>query len=309
MMIIDTLFEAVKEKGHVCVGLDTDFGYIPHPFACHYDSVAEAVFAFNREIIEATIDVAACYKVQIAYYEALGIEGLRAYKQTLAFLRERGAIVIADVKRGDIAKTAEMYAQAHFTGDFECNFMTINPYMGLDSLTPYLPYLKNHNKGLFVLVRTSNEGAKDIENLFIDTGNREHVPAKDAGILPAPREKVYQRVGHLIQKMGAPFTGTCGYSSVGGVMGCTHAEEAIETRELLNSTFFLIPGYGAQGGTAQDIALYLKNGNGGVVNASRSILLAYKKIENGEIHFAEAAREETTRMRDNIRNAIRVSSF
>lgn len=285
-MIIDKLFEKVAQNGHVCVGLDTDYGYLPPEFAQRYPEIEEGIFQFNKAIVEATLDVAACYKVQIAYYESYGMAGLRAYQRTLALLREKNAVAIADIKRGDIAKTAEMYAKAHFTGDFEADFVTLSPYMGMDSLTPYLPYVQNHNKGIFVLIRTSNEGAKDIE--YLPTGNR----------------RVYHVVGERINEIGRDYLGACGYSGIGGVMGCTHADEAAEIRHILASTFFLIPGYGAQGGKAEDIAKYLHNGNGGVVNSSRGILLAYRKQPNGEQHFADCARSEAIRMRDDILNAI-----
>ncbi|MDX9891709.1 MAG: orotidine-5'-phosphate decarboxylase [Bacteroidales bacterium] len=285
-MIIDQLFQNVADKGHVCVGLDTDLDYLPKQFLAKYSHISDALFQFNKEIIDATVDVAACFKVQIAYYEAYGLQGMEAYQKTLAYLRQKKTLTIADVKRGDIAKTAEMYAKAHFSGDFEADFLTLNPYMGLDTVTPFLPYVQNEQKGLFVLIRTSNEGAKDIEYLPIDHNQR-----------------VYNVVGEKINQLGKEFTGSCGFSSIGGVMGCTHADEAKAVRESLDSTFFLIPGYGAQGGKAEDIALYLKNGNGGVVNASRSILLAYKKVENGADHFAEYARLEAIRMRDDIRKA------
>lgn len=285
-MIIDQLFQNVADKGHVCVGLDTDLDYLPKQFLAKYSHISDALFQFNKEIIDATVDVAACFKVQIAYYEAYGLQGMEAYQKTLAYLRQKKTLTIADVKRGDIAKTAEMYAKAHFSGDFEADFLTLNPYMGLDTVTPFLPYVQNEQKGLFVLIRTSNEGAKDIEYLPIDHNQR-----------------VYNVVGEKINQLGKEYTGSCGFSSIGGVMGCTHADEAKAVRESLDSTFFLIPGYGAQGGKAEDIALYLKNGNGGVVNASRSILLAYKKVENGADHFAEYARLEAIRMRDDIRKA------
>ena len=287
-MIIDKLFEKVAANGHVCVGLDTDYSYLPAALTAQYANINDALFAFNSQLIEATLDVAACFKVQIAYYEAYGMAGMEAYKRTVQLLRSKGAVVIADVKRGDIAKTAEMYAKAHFEGDFESDFITLNPYMGLDSLQPYLPYVQERNKGLFVLIRTSNEGAKDIEYLPLAQGKR-----------------VYHEVGDKINALGKNCLGACGFSAIGGVMGCTHADEAREMRSALDSTFFLIPGYGAQGGKAEDIALYLKGGNGGVVNASRSILLAYKKEENGEAHFAECARNEAMRMRAELWQAIR----
>jgi len=215
---------------------------------------------------------------------------LEAYRKTLSYLRERKALIIADVKRGDIAKTAEMYAKAHFSGDFEADFMTLNPYMGMDTISPFLPFIQNKEKGVFVLIRTSNEGAKDIEYLKIDEEKE----------LEEINKRVYNVVGEKINSLGKDFLGRCGFSSIGGVMGCTHADEAKEVRQQLDSTFFLIPGYGAQGGKAEDIKLYLKNGNGGVVNASRSILLAYKKVENGAEQFAQHARNEAIRMRDEI---------
>lgn len=286
-MIIDKLFEKVSANGHVCVGLDTDYSYLPQDFARRYPTLEEGLFQYNKALIDATLDVAACYKVQIAYYESYGLPGLRAYCQTLDYLRRNRAVAIADIKRGDIAKTAEMYAKAHFTGDFEADFITLSPYMGLDSLTPYLPYVEKHEKGLFVLIRTSNEGARDIE--YLPTGDR----------------RVYHVVGEKIQAIGKPYIGSCGFSSVGGVMGCTHADEAAEIRAMLDTTFFLIPGYGAQGGKAADIAKYLTDGNGGVVNSSRGILLAYRKQENGASDFAGCARAEAIRMRDDILNAIK----
>lgn len=287
-MVIDRLFEKVALNGHVCVGLDTDYTYLPTAMTERYPNVEDGLFEFNKGIIDATLDVAACYKVQIAYYESYGIAGLKAYQRTLAYLREKKAVIIADIKRGDIAKTAEMYAKAHFTGDFEADFITLSPYMGLDSLSPYLPYFEKNEKGAFVLIRTSNEGAKDIE----------YLPTED-------NQRVYHVVGKKINEMGKPFIGQCGYSSIGGVMGCTHADEAAEIRAMLDSTFFLIPGYGAQGGKAEDIAKYLRDGNGGVVNSSRGILLAYRKQENGESDFAGCARAEAIRMRDDIRNACK----
>ena len=280
---IDKLFASVAQKGHVCVGLDTDVTYLPEALAQQFPSIEDGLFAFNKAIIDSTLDVSACYKVQIAYYEAYGMAGLRAYCRTLAYLREKKAVFIADIKRGDIAKTAEMYAKAHFTGEFEADFITLSPYMGLDSLSPYLPYIKENGKGVFVLIRTSNEGAKDIEYLPTENGKR-----------------VYHVVGEKLQAMGKDFMGKCGYSAIGGVMGCTHPDEAAEIRKMLNTTFFLIPGYGAQGGKAEDIAKYLHDGNGGVVNSSRGILLAYRKQENGAAHFADCARAEAIRMRDDI---------
>ena len=285
-LIIDKLYERVEERGVVCLGLDTDVSYIPQHILSG-KSLDEAIFQFNKEIIDATLDVVACYKVQIAYYEALGLAGLIAYKNTLQYLREKDAIIIADIKRGDIAATASQYAKAHFTGDFEADFITLSPYMGMDSIEPYMPYMESGKKGVFVLVRTSNKGAEDFENLDIEGG-----------------KKLYNEVADKITEAGQTVKGRYGYTAIGGVIGCTHVEEGKEIRNRYSNMFFLIPGYGAQGGTAKDVALYLKNGNGGVVNSSRGILLAYKK-ENRELEFAECARNEAIKMRDAIRAAIK----
>lgn len=285
-MMIDKLYERVEEKGHVCVGLDTYLDYIPEYFKNKYNHEEDIIFNFNKEIIDATYDEVACFKIQIAYYEALGLKGIKAYKRTLDYIKKLDGIAISDIKRGDISSTAKMYAKAHFEGDFETDFITLSPYMGLDSIEPYFEYMKQKGKGVFVLVRTSNEGAKDIE--FIES--------KDG-------KKVYEVVGQKLKDMGQSFMGIHGYSSIGGVVGCTHVDEATKLRKDLESMFFLIPGYGAQGGKAKDVALYLKDGNGGVVNSSRGILLAYKK-QNDEKNFAECSRREVIRMKNDILQAV-----
>ncbi|MGN0143751.1 MAG: orotidine-5'-phosphate decarboxylase [Clostridium sp.] len=285
--IIDKLYNRVEERGVVCVGLDTALDYVPEHIK-NGKTPGEAIFEFNKQIIDSTYDVAACFKVQIAYYEALGLEGLTAYKKTLEYLREKDEIIIADIKRGDIAATAKMYAKAHFEGDFEADFITLSPYMGMDSIEPYMPYLESGKKGVFSLVRTSNPGAEDIE--YLDTTDN---------------KKVYEVVADKITELSKNCTGKCGYTAIGGVIGCTHVDEGKKIRANYNNMFFLIPGYGAQGGTAEDVALYLNNGNGGVVNSSRGILLAYKKAGRPEEDFAVCAREEAIKMRDAIRNAVR----
>lgn len=284
--IMDKLYKRVEERGVVCVGLDTALDYIPN-FIKDGKSDEDAIVEFNKGIIDATEDVAACFKVQIAYYEALGIAGMMAYKRTLEYLREKDTIIISDIKRGDIAATAKQYAKGHFEGDFETDFITLSPYMGMDSIEPYLPYLESGKKGIFSLVRTSNKGAEDIEYLDTNSG-----------------DKVYTVVGDKLMEMGKNLVSKCGYHPLGGVIGCTHVEEGKALRKRFNSMFFLIPGYGAQGGKAEDVAMYLNNGNGGVVNSSRGILLAYKKAGRPEEDYAKCAREEAIRMRDEIKSAV-----
>ena len=200
---MDKLYESVAANGPVCVGLDTEIGYLPTTDTAK--TAGENVVAFNRALIDATKGVAGCYKVQIAYYESLGLDGMRAYAETLKLARATGLPVIADIKRGDIAKTAEMYAKAHFTGDFEADIITLAPYMGLDSISPYLPYCEQQGKGVFVLCRTSNPGAKDFEYKKLDDGRH-----------------VYDLVGDSLTALGKDYMGEHGYSSIGLVIGGTH---------------------------------------------------------------------------------------
>lgn len=287
-MIVDKLFDAVATRGPVCVGLDTSLDYLPAEFRAGFSTSGEALFAFNRRIVDATMEAAACFKLQIAYYEALGLEGLGAYSKTLQYIRSKGCIAVADIKRGDIAATARMYAKAHFEGEFEADYVTLSPYMGMDSIEPWLPWVQSHEKGLFVLIRTSNPGAVDIQYLEQKSGTR-----------------VYTEVARRVAELGTPYLGSHGYSSVGGVVGCTHVEEARALRQQLATVFFLVPGYGAQGGTAADVALYLEHGNGGIVNSSRGILLAWQKQAGNPARFDEYARAEAEHMRDEISTAVK----
>lgn len=281
-MIVDRLYEAVKEKGFVCVGLDSHLDYIPNYIKEKHEKISDIIFEYNKTIIDATSDIVAIYKPQIAYYEANGLEGLIAYQRTLRYIKEKGLLSIGDVKRGDIASTAKEYAKAHFKGEFEADFITLNPYMGMDSITPYLDYLKTGEKGVFVLLRTSNEGAKDIECLDYNG------------------EALYFKVGDELKKFADELTSECGYSPLGFVVGATHSEEAKKIRERYKNIFFLLPGYGAQGAKAEDIRTYLNDFNGGVVNSSRGIIKYYQKFEDGEEKFAYYTREAVLNMRKDI---------
>jgi orotidine-5'-phosphate decarboxylase len=252
----------------------------------------QAVLAFNKALVDATHDIAACYKVQIAYYEEMGLSGLSVYAETLKFIREKGCVVIADIKRGDIADTASRYAKAHFSGDFEADFATLSPYMGMDSVQPWLTEAESKSKGAFVLMRTSNPGMRDFEYLETTGGKR-----------------LYRAVGDKMSYLAERHSGGHGYGIFGVVVGCTERDEAQEIRGNYSNLFFLIPGYGAQGGSAQDAALLLQNGNGGVVNASRSISTAWQKESGHEMadnaFAAAAARRAAVKMRDEIREAVK----
>jgi len=291
---VDLLFEEVASKGHVCAGLDTSPDYVPpterRKFQSSASGDAEAVLAYNKALVDALLDVSACFKVQIAYYEEMGNAGLRAYSETLKYIRKKRGIVIADIKRGDIADTALRYAKAHFYGDFEADFVTLSPYMGMDSIEPWLSEAQKWGKGAFVLMRTSNPGMRDFEYLELSNGKR-----------------LYNEVGNKLSALARKYNGSYGYGLFGAVVGCTEREEASDIRKEYQNLFFLIPGYGAQGGGAKDAALLLQNGNGGVVNASRSIITAWQKydVQNADNAFAaEKAREAAVKMRDEIREAL-----
>ncbi|MDR0320310.1 MAG: orotidine-5'-phosphate decarboxylase [Treponema sp.] len=287
---IDLLFESVKKKGHVCVGLDTSAEYVPPMERRKAQNDSEAVLSFNKALIDVTFDAAACFKVQIAYYEEMGKAGLCAYSETLKYIRSKGGIVITDIKRGDIADTALRYAKAHFQGDFEADFVTLSPYMGMDSIEPWHKTARNLGKGAFVLMRTSNPGMRDFEYLEI---------ANSGG------KRLYHAIGDKMSALADEAKGSHGYGLFGVVVGCTERDEAEEIRKNYPNLFFLIPGYGAQGGGAKDAALLLKNGNGGVVNASRSIITAWQKadkdIEKVDNNFAaQEAGKAAVKMRDEI---------
>jgi len=290
---IDKLFDAVALKGHVCAGLDTSADYVPPEERRKAQNDAQAVLAFNKALVDSLFDICACFKVQIAYYEEMGTAGLCAYSETLKYIRNKKGIVIADIKRGDIADTALRYAKAHYSGDFEADFVTLSPYMGMDSIKPWICEAEKFGKGAFVLMRTSNPGMRDFEYLELSNGKR-----------------LYNEVGNKLSNLAREFCGYNGYGLFGAVVGCTEREEAALIRKEYQRLFFLIPGYGAQGGGAKDAALLLQNGNGGVVNASRSIITAWQKdsAQNADNAFAaEKAGEAAVKMRDEIREAIKDS--
>lgn len=260
------LQELAAERGPLCVGLDTDPSYLPESVIKAVGSAEEAVLAYNKEIIRrvASDKSACCCKVQIAYYEAMGLKGMKVYAETLKAVRNSGLIAISDIKRGDIAATADAYARAHFSGDFETDIITINPYMGFDTLRPFSNYAApdKGGKGAFVLLCTSNPGMTDIE----------HQELKSGGLL-------LEKVGNEIASINSEYKSnyaeqTCG--PIGAVVGATQEKDARALRDKYPETFFLIPGYGAQGGAAK-IAATLLDRCGGTVNSSRGILCAWKK--------------------------------
>ena len=255
------LQDACRKNGPLCIGLDTDPSYLPESVIAKYPSKEEAVLAYNKGIVDAASQYAGCYKVQIAYYEAMGLKGMEVFAKTVQYIRSKNIPVISDIKRGDIADTAKAYAKAHFQGDFETDIITINPYMGFDTLEPFMSFFPE--KGAFVLLRTSNPGMQDIENQPLSNGN-----------------PVLSLVGEKLNQLAAEYAssnpGEC--SPFGAVVGCTEEEDARKIRDMYPDVFFLIPGFGAQGGKAR-IAATLLDKAGGAVNSSRGILTAWKKDE------------------------------
>lgn len=256
------LQDACRKNGPLCIGLDTDPSYLPESVIAKYPSKEEAVLAYNKGIVDAASQYAGCYKVQIAYYEAMGLKGMEVFAKTVQYIRSKNIPVISDVKRGDIADTAKAYAKAHFQGDFETDIITINPYMGFDTLEPFMSFFPE--KGAFVLLRTSNSGMQDIENQSLAT---------EKPVLSLVGDKLNQ----LADEYASSNPGEC--SPFGAVVGCTEEEDARKIRDMYPDVFFLIPGFGAQGGKAR-IAATLLDKAGGAVNSSRGILTAWKKDED-----------------------------
>lgn len=288
------LQELAAERGPLCVGLDTDPSYLPESVIKAVGSAEEAVLAYNKEIIRrvASDKSACCCKVQIAYYEAMGLKGMKVYAETLKAVRNSGLIAISDIKRGDIAATADAYARAHFSGDFETDIITINPYMGFDTLRPFTNYAApdKGGKGAFVLLCTSNPGMTDIE----------HQELKSGGLL-------LEKVGNEIASINSEYKSnyaeqTCG--PIGAVVGATQEKDARALRDKYPETFFLIPGYGAQGGAAK-IAATLLDRCGGTVNSSRGILCAWKK----DVELAEKREAGALSLADIADSAARNALF
>jgi len=305
----DRLDNAIKAKGNpICVGLDPRFDQLPTDIRdaavkAHGQSakaVAEAFIAFNKAIIDAVSDIVPICKPQVAFYEEFGWEGMRAFDATIRYAKQKGLLVISDAKRGDIGATALAYARAHLGGEningenagFDADALTVNPYMGRDTLEPYLEVGARAGRGIFVLVKTSNPGSGDLQDLLTET----HRPIRE-------------HVAEMVRALGEKHRGTCGLTDVGAVVGATYPEEARRLRELLPETIFLIPGYGAQGATAKDAAAgFREDGRGAIVNNSRGLIFAYKHApyaqSHGEKDFAGATRAATLKMAAELRTAV-----
>lgn len=298
---IDLLIERIKRKRNPTVaGLDTRVEYLPEEFVKELgmgridslEKAARAVMAYNLRLIAALKDIVPAVKVQAAYYEMYGVAGMKAFADTIKAAQAADLSVIADAKRNDIGATAEAYSAA-FIGRtalsgsharaFESDFVTVNPYLGIDGVKPFLKDCFSYGGGVFALVKTSNPSSGQLQDMRLADGRR-----------------VYEMVGDLVAQWGSELIGANGYSALGAVVGATYPEQGRELRARLPHTFFLVPGYGAQGATGRDIAgCFDAKGLGAVVNASRSLLCAWK--QQPDTPFDVAARNAAMHMRDDIR--------
>ncbi len=297
-MITDKLIEKIIEKQNpTAVGLDTELGYLPEELRAGIASpeeAAEAIFTFNKTLLDHVYDLIPAVKVQIAYYEQYGAAGIDCFVKTVDYAKGKGLFVIADCKRNDIGSTAARYSAAYLgeteiggAVSFACSadFLTVNGYLGSDGITPFTDDCKKHDKGIFVLVKTSNPSSGELQNLKLADGRA-----------------VYECMGDMVEGWGADTVGAYGYSAVGAVVGATYPEEAKVLRKRLPHTFFLIPGYGAQGANAEMLKnCFDEKGLGGIVNNSRGILCAYKKT--GGTYF-EAARKACVAMQEDLRSVL-----
>ncbi len=297
-MITDALIEKIIEmQNPTCVGLDTLFDYLPDEMKAgvkDFEGAAERIVEFNKKIVDTVRDVVPSVKVQIAYYEMYGVAGMKAYEETLKYAAEKGLIVIADAKRNDIGSTASCYAKT-FLGEtavngnsfrpFPSDYVTVNGYLGSDGIAPFVEQCEKNDKGIFVLVKTSNPSSGELQNLVLENG-----------------KPVYEYMGDLVEKWGESTVGKYGYSAVGAVVGATHPTEAARLRKTMPHTFFLIPGYGAQGGNAEMLkSCFKEDGLGGVVNNSRGVLCAYKKLGGS---YYEGARAACIAMQKDLSNVL-----
>lgn len=290
MNAIDKLIkEIIRKKSPCVIGLDPRIKDIPGFLKKGNDvkDICKAILNFNKKIINAVKDVVPAVKPQIAFYEQYGYAGIKVFQETVNYAKKKGLMVIADVKRNDIASTAEAYAKAYLSKKiFEVDFITVNPYLGSDGINPFIEMCKKYGKGIFVLCKTSNPSSKEIQDKRIG------------------KKYVYEVVGELINEWGKELIGKYGYSSVGAVVGATYPKQAERLRKLLKHVFFLVPGYGAQGGKARDVvACFDEKGLGAIINSSRSIIFAYKKGFPEE-EFDKAAREAALNMREDILSAL-----
>ena len=306
--MINKLVDKIKKlNAPIVVGLDPMLAYVPdHVKAKAFaekgetlEGAAEAIWQFNKAIVDATWDLIPAVKPQIAMYEQFGVPGLMAFHKTVEYCKAKDLVVIGDVKRGDIGSTSEAYAVGHLgkvaVGSrsyygFDEDFVTVNPYLGSDGVKPFIKVAKEENKGMFILVKTSNPSSGEFQDRLIDG------------------RPLYEWVGEKVAEWGEEHMGSCGYSYVGAVVGATYPEMGKILRKVMPKTYILVPGYGAQGGKAKDLIHYFnEDGLGAIVNSSRGIIAAYKQdayAKFGPENFADASRQAVIDMQKHIASVL-----
>ncbi len=306
-MINKLINKIQKTKAPIVVGLDPMLSYVPEhiqkkAFAEYGETLegaAEAIWQFNKEIVDKTYDLIPAVKPQIAMYEQFGIEGLKAYKKTVDYCKSKELVVIGDIKRGDIGSTSAAYAVGHLGkvqvgsktyAGFDEDFATVNPYLGSDGVKPFIDVCKQENKGLFILVKTSNPSSGEFQDQKIDG------------------KPLYELVGEKVAQWGEEHMGESGYSYVGAVVGATYPEQGEILRKVMPKSFILVPGYGAQGGKGKDLVHFFnEDGLGAIVNSSRGIIAAYKQeayAKFGAENFGDASRAAVEAMIADIQGAL-----
>ena len=305
-MINKLIAKIQKTKAPIVVGLDPMLSYIPEhiqkkafeEYGETLEGAAEAIWQFNKEIVDKTYDLIPAVKPQIAMYEQFGIEGLKAYKKTIDYCKSKDLVVIGDIKRGDIGSTSAAYAVGHLgkvqVGSkcyvpFDEDFATVNPYLGSDGVKPFIKVCQEEGKGIFVLVKTSNPSSGEFQDQLVDG------------------RPLYELVGEKVAQWGEEHMGDS-YSYVGAVVGATYPEMGAVLRKLMPKTFILVPGYGAQGGQGKDLVHFFnEDGLGAIVNSSRGIIAAYKQEKYasfGAENFGDASRAAVEDMAADIRQAL-----
>ena len=301
-MSIDNLIRGIiSKKSPIVVGLDPRIEQIPDSIVAKYknedyrESIKNIIFEFNKGIIDAVSDIVPAVKPQVAFYEKYGIPGMEAYALTCEYAKKNDLYVIGDVKRGDIGSTSKAYSEGHIgevfyeenlINDFSVDSVTVNPYLGDDCLKEFYQDIKEFDKGMFVLVKTSNKSSSQIQNLKVEG------------------KHIYEVVGEMVNEWNLKYQGEMGYSPVGAVVGATYPNEMISLRELMKKAYFLVPGYGAQGGSGKDVTnAFNKDGLGAIVNSSRGIIFAYEK---SNLNYKDAARKAAIDMIDDINKELKI---
>ena len=309
--MINKLVENIKKtEAPIVVGLDPTMKMVPEhikekafkEYGETLEGAAEAIWQFNKEIVDHTYDLIPAVKPQIAMYEQFGVPGLITFKKTVDYCKSKGLVVIGDIKRGDIGSTSEAYAVGHLgkvmVGSKACygfdeDFVTVNPYLGSDGVNPFIKVCKEEKKGIFVLVKTSNPSSGEFQ---------------DRKLSDADNRPLYEIVGQKVAEWGADAMGD-DYSYVGAVVGATYPEMGKVLRDIMPKSYILVPGYGAQGGKGKDLVHFFnKDGLGAIVNSSRGIIAAYQQEANKDVSpeaFAECSRKAVLDMKEDIRSALK----